>query len=156
MVPSLIPKRKLERAIVMNSIQFNMARLCGPMLAAAIIAVDGDAGAAFTLNACTFIPLLFVPCCFIQNISKSMRSETTSLWADIHEGLRFVWKNQGTRRLTIMGLIFVFLSAPLQGLLPVFAQKCALWWGRPFGVHAFSNRTGVDSECISALLHSLP
>ena len=39
----------------MNSIQFNMARLCGPMLAVAIIAVDGDA-VAFTLNACTFIP----------------------------------------------------------------------------------------------------
>ena len=55
MVPSLMPKRKLERAIVMNSIQFNMARLCGPMLAVAIIAVDGDA-VAFTLNACTFIP----------------------------------------------------------------------------------------------------
>ena len=52
-----------------------------------------------------------------------MRSETTSLWADIHEGLRFGWKNQGTRRLTIMGLIFMFLSAPLQGLLPVFAQS---------------------------------
>ena len=42
---------------------------------------------------------------------------------DIHEGLKFVWTNQGTRRLTIMGLIFMFLSAPLQGLLPVFAQS---------------------------------
>ena len=42
---------------------------------------------------------------------------------DIREGLRFVWKHPGTRRLTIMGLIFMFLSAPLQGLLPVFAQS---------------------------------
>lgn len=42
---------------------------------------------------------------------------------DIREGLKFVWKHHGTRRLTIMGLIFMFLSAPLQGLLPVFAQS---------------------------------
>ena len=84
-----------------------------------------------------------------------MRSETTSLKADIHERLRFVWKNQGMRRLTIMGLIFKFLSAPLP-TVACLCSKCALWWGKPFGVHAFSNRTGVDSECISALLHSLP
>ncbi len=35
-VPSLVPKGSLDSALAMNSIQFNMARLCGPMLAAAI------------------------------------------------------------------------------------------------------------------------
>lgn len=39
------------------------------------------------------------------------------------EGLNFVWTSQGTRRLTIMGLSFMFLAAPLQGLLPVFARS---------------------------------
>ena len=122
MVPSLIPRNELHRALALNSIQFNMARLCGPMLAAAIIGVAGVAG-AFTLNACTFLPLLFVLLFFIPNIPRPPRTETTSVREDIHEGLRFVWKHQGTRRLTIMGLIFMFLSAPLQGLLPVFAQS---------------------------------
>src|SRR4051812_33449977 len=37
MVPSLIPRAELDRAIALNSVQFNMARLCGPMLAAAVI-----------------------------------------------------------------------------------------------------------------------
>jgi MFS family permease len=122
MVPSLVPKDALDRALALNSIQFNMARLCGPMLAAAIIGVAGIAG-AFTLNACTFLPLLGVLLFFIPIIPKPPRTETTSMREDIREGLRFVWKNQGTRRLTIMGLIFMFLSAPLQGLLPVFAQS---------------------------------
>src|SRR4051812_4303571 len=36
-VPSLIPRAELDRAIALNSVQFNMARLCGPMLAAAVI-----------------------------------------------------------------------------------------------------------------------
>jgi MFS family permease len=33
-VPSLVPRAEMDRAIALNSVQFNMARLCGPMLAA--------------------------------------------------------------------------------------------------------------------------
>jgi MFS family permease len=122
MVPSLVPRAELHHALALNSIQFNMARLCGPMLAAAIIGVAGVA-AAFALNACTFLPLLIVLLLAIPNIPKPPRAETASMHEDIREGLKFVWKHHGTRRLTIMGLIFMFLSAPLQGLLPVFAQS---------------------------------
>src|SRR6266567_3470844 len=56
-VPSLVPRAELDRAIALNSVQFNMARLSGPMLAAALIGTLGVAG-AFTFNACTFLPLL--------------------------------------------------------------------------------------------------
>ncbi|HZL43407.1 MAG TPA: MFS transporter, partial [Verrucomicrobiae bacterium] len=53
-VPSLVPRAELHRALALNSVQFNMARLCGPMLAAALIGTVGVAG-AFTFNAFTFI-----------------------------------------------------------------------------------------------------
>src|SRR5260221_10660892 len=56
-VPSLVPKAELSSALALNSVQFNMARFCGPMLAAVIIGGIGVAG-AFALNALTFIPLL--------------------------------------------------------------------------------------------------
>ena len=56
-VPSLVPRAELGPALALNSVQFNMARLCGPMLAAALIGAIGVAG-AFTFNACTFLPLL--------------------------------------------------------------------------------------------------
>ena len=120
MVPSLVPRNELHRALALNSVQFNMARLCGPMLAAAVIATAGVAG-AFTLNACTFLPLLAVLWLILPHTPNPPRPRATSVRADITEGLRFVWRHRGTRRLTIMGLIFMFLSAPLQGLLPVFA-----------------------------------
>jgi MFS family permease len=42
-VPTLVPKEELHHALALNSIQFNMARLCGPMLAAAIIGLTGIA-----------------------------------------------------------------------------------------------------------------
>ncbi|MEY2429811.1 MAG: hypothetical protein QOJ40_2696 [Verrucomicrobiota bacterium] len=121
-VPSLVPRAELHRALALNSVQFNMARLCGPMLAAALIGAMGVAG-AFTFNACTFLPLLIALFVAIPSIPAPSRPKTASISDDIREGLKFVWTSPGTRRLTIMGLIFMFLAAPLQGLLPVFAQS---------------------------------
>ena len=121
-VPSLIPRAELDRALALNSVQFNMARLCGPMLAAAVIAVFGIAG-AFTFNTFTFIPLLIALFYAIPHSATPQKAKPTSISHDIREGLKFVWTHPGTRRLTIMSLIFMFLSAPVQGLLPVFAQS---------------------------------
>ena len=121
-VPSLVPRAELDRAIALNSVQFNMARLCGPMLAAGLIGAFGVAG-AFTFNACTFLPLLIALLVAIPKTPAPARLKSDSLYDDIREGLRFVWTSPGTRRLTIMGVMFMFLAAPLQGLLPVFAQS---------------------------------
>lgn len=121
-VPSLVPRAELDRAIALNSVQFNMARLCGPMLAAAVIATFGVAG-AFTFNAFTFIPLLIALFYAIPHSSAPPKAKPTSISHDIREGLKFVWMHPGTRRLTIMSVTFMFLSAPVQGLLPVFAQS---------------------------------
>src|SRR6266566_4219119 len=121
-VPSLVPRAELDRALALSSVQFNMARLCGPMLAAALIGIVGVAG-AFTFNACTFLPLLIALLVAIPSTPAPSRPKKASIYDDIHEGLKFVWTTPGTRRLTIMGVLFMFLAAPLQGLLPVFAQS---------------------------------
>jgi MFS family permease len=118
----LVPRSELDRALALNSVQFNMARLCGPMLAAGLIAVVGVVG-AFTFNALTFVPLLGALFVAMPDGHPVARKERNSIWLELHEGLHFVWTHPGTRRLTLMSLIFMFLSAPLQGLLPVFAQS---------------------------------
>ena len=132
-VPSLVPRDELQKAIALNSVQFNTARLCGPMLAAAIIGVAGIAG-AFTFNSLTFLPLLVVLLFFIPSIPRPVEARKLSLGQEIREGLNFVWNNPGTKRLSIMGLVFMFLSAPLQGLLPVFAQTVLKGGPQLFGM----------------------
>src|SRR5215471_7703497 len=121
-IPSLVPRSELGRATALNSIQLNLARLCGPMIAAAVIGAFGVAG-AFAFNTLTFLPLLAGLLAAIPNTPTSSRPSTTSMYDDIREGLKFVWTNPGTRGLTMMSLSFMFLGAPLQGLLPVFAQN---------------------------------
>jgi len=152
-VPSLIPRAELDRAIALNSVQFNMARLCGPTLAAGVIAAVGIAG-AFTFNAFTFIPLLVALMVAIPRSAAQTPARATSISHDIREGLRFVWTHPGTRRLTIMGLIFMFLSAPVQGLLPVFAQSVLKGGPGLFGL--MLSAIGLGSILGAFALSSIP
>src|SRR5664280_655472 len=152
-VPSLVPRAELGSALALNSVQFNMARLCGPMLAAALIGTIGMAG-AFTFNACTFLPLLIALLLAIPNAPTPSRSNSGSIYDDIREGLKFVWTSPGTRRLTIMGMIFMFLAAPLQGLLPVFAQSVLKGGPGLFGL--MLSAIGLGSILGAFLLSCIP
>ena len=152
-VPSLVPRAELSPALALNSVQFNMARLCGPMLAAALIGAFGVAG-AFTFNACTFLPLLVALLFAIPNAPAPSRPKTVSIYDDIREGLKFVWTSPGTRRLTIMGMIFMFLAAPLQGLLPVFAQSVLKGGPGLFGL--MLSAIGLGSILGAFLLSCIP
>ncbi len=151
--PSLVPRDELDRALALNSVQFNMARLCGPMLAAVLIGIVGVVG-AFTFNALTFLPLLFALITAIPIAALPAKDKPTSITHDIREGLKFVWTHPGTRRLTIMSLIFMFLSAPLQGLLPVFAQSVLHGGPALFGL--MLSAIGLGSICGAFILSSLP
>jgi len=152
-VPSLVPRAELGGALALNSVQFNMARLCGPMLAAALIGTIGVAG-AFTFNACTFLPLLIALLVAIPGTPAPSRPKTASIYADIREGLKFVWTTTGTRRLTIMGMVFMFLAAPLQGLLPVFAQRVLKGGPTLFGL--MLSAIGLGSILGAFLLSCIP
>ena len=152
-VPSLVPRAELDRALALSSVQFNMARLCGPMLVAVLIGAIGIAG-AFTFNACTFLPLLIALLLAIPSTPAPSRPKTVSIYADIREGLKFVWTSPGTRRLTIMGVIFMFLAAPLQGLLPVFAQSVLKGGPTLFGL--MLSAIGLGSILGAFLLPCIP
>jgi MFS family permease len=152
-VPNLVPRSELGRALALNSIQFNMARLCGPMIAAAIIGAFGIAG-AFTFNAITFLPLLAALFVAIPDTPTPPHPQTASLYGDIRDGLNYVWTNRGTRRLTIMSLCFMFLGAPLQGLLPVFAQSVLKGGPTLFGLMLAA--IGLGSILGSFLLSVIP
>lgn len=58
-VPALVERPDLDRAITLNSMTFNVARGVGPVAAGAVVAAFGAAW-AFGINVVTFVPLLVV------------------------------------------------------------------------------------------------
>jgi predicted MFS family arabinose efflux permease len=108
----------------------------------------------FTFNAVTFIPLLIALFIAIPHSAVPPKTTPTSISHDIREALKFVWTHPGTRRLTIMSLIFMFLTAPVQGLLPVFAQS--VLHGGP-GLFGFMlTAIGLGSIIGAFVLSSIP
>src|SRR5437870_2617742 len=58
-VPSLVPPEAMVNAIALNSAQFSLARVIGPAIAGAIIAVSGSGAAiVFSVNAVSFLTVI--------------------------------------------------------------------------------------------------
>jgi MFS family permease len=120
-VPQLVPREELQFATAANSMQFNLARLVGPVIAGFVISMAG-VKLAFAINAATFIPVLIALTC-LPDIPRPASSGHQNLFHEMTAGVRFVLKDRGARQLAIMSMIFTFLSAPLQGLLAIIAHQ---------------------------------
>lgn len=115
---SLVPKADLESAIALNSLQYNLARLTGPILAGLLIAAWGNT-VAFTLNAFSFLGVIWAvrqAQTFDAVLKPRIEKQTfSSVW-------RWVWHHKGAKQIIIAMAFFATLSAPLQGLMPFFAS----------------------------------
>lgn len=120
-VPRLVPRAELPDAIAANSAQFNLARLIGPFAAGVVIAQFGIA-AAFAVNAVTFIPVLYALSRLPAREPRAPVAHRPRL-RDLGSGLGIVARHPGLRRLSLMLVFFMFLAAPLQGLLAVYVQE---------------------------------
>src|SRR5437763_1911494 len=88
MVVDLLDDReRLPNAIAMNSLQFNLSRALGPVIAGITLAAWGSFW-CFLFNAISFLPLIFV----LGRITKRQKppQPTAKLWALMAEGFAFV------------------------------------------------------------------
>ncbi len=118
LVPMLVPRDQMHKAISLKSLSWQTATIVGPWLGGLIIAVANPAAAFFTsatLLACG-IALIFL----IKTPSTPARQHGTS-WQQIKEGLAYTYSNK-----LVFGAISLDLFAVLLGgataLLPAFAS----------------------------------
>jgi MFS family permease len=119
LIPTLVGKKHLPNAIALNSIQFNLAQVIGPIVAGAALAAFGMV-ACFGLNAISFV-FVIAAILALRDVHVPPRA-TESMLAQFRGGLRFV---QGSSNfITVMGLGFfvAFLGAPLLTFLPVITR----------------------------------
>lgn len=127
LIPALVPKRDLPNAIALNSIQFNLGRIVGPMVAGTTLAVLGrmlgqSTGSAicFGLNGLSFLAV-------IVGLRMIRGGETTpgprqELWHELRGGLHYVWIHPSLLTLTALAFLGTFLGVPLMTFLPVMAR----------------------------------
>jgi MFS family permease len=119
LIPSLVKKQDLPNAIALNSIQFNLARVFGPLLAGVTLAAWGGA-ACFGLNGLSF--LVVIVALMSLTIKHIPRTEKTSMMHELGGGLRYAKGQPAIIALTVVASLTTFLGLPLLTLLPIFAR----------------------------------
>jgi predicted MFS family arabinose efflux permease len=114
----LVKREDVPNAIALNSIQFNLARVFGPVLAG--VALAWGAAICFFLNGVSYIAVIIS----LYLIHATFRPEKTrdSIMAGMRHGFSYV-KSQGSLwQLSVLGFISTFCGIPLLTLLPIFAK----------------------------------
>lgn len=117
-VPALVERDDLDRAIALNSMTFNIARGIGPIAAGTVVAAFG-AQWAFGINALTFLPLLVV--LVVLRPRGEVRPDPDGDGA-VLEGLR--WMRPRRSVLAVVGatLVVGWTSDPFSTLMPALAD----------------------------------
>lgn len=116
---SVVPPAQIPNAVALNSLQFNLSRMIGPVIAGLLLARGGTL-ACFVVNVLSFVAVI-VAIWRIDLPPPPAPAERESLARSLRTGLRFVWENPRLRLLTSLAAAASFLGFPLITYLPVIA-----------------------------------
>jgi MFS family permease len=119
LLPSLVDKKDMPNAIAFNSIQFNLSRMIGPLVAGAALAAFGMV-ACFGLNGLSFLAV--IAAILALRIDYIPTPRTTRISQELKLGFDFVRDHPALIGLATLGFATTFLGNPLLTFLPLFAQ----------------------------------
>jgi MFS family permease len=121
-VSTLVPNGVIGNAVALNSAQFNLSRILGPVAAGVAIAAGGQA-LAFWVNALALAIVAVV----LWRLPLAMSSAATtraeaSMWSNLLDGLRYVRSDRTVLVLLILAAVPGLLMLNYLPLLPVYAR----------------------------------
>jgi MFS family permease len=117
---SLVPPREIQSAVALNSLQFNLSRAIGPVIAGLLLARAGT-GWCFAVNAASFAAVILALARIELPQPESARGE--GLRESLAAGLRHVRDSRTLSRLTLLAGLTSLLAFPLITYLPVIADE---------------------------------
>lgn len=119
--PDLVDKQELPAALVLNGVEFNLARVVGPGLAGLIVSVLG-VGVTFALNTFSFLGVILVVAKWKRPKLKS-EVPVENFLGGIAAAVRYVRYSPGIRTLLMRSAILIFFTSSFWALLPTAAKK---------------------------------
>jgi predicted MFS family arabinose efflux permease len=120
LIPTLVEKKDITNAIALNSIQFNVARVIGPMLGGVALAKVG-ATWCFGLNGISYLAVIGTLLAIKPRFTP-VKSDT-SVIQSMKEGIDFIREREGMVSLVVLAFLLTLLSYPLITFLPVMASS---------------------------------
>lgn len=120
----LVGREDLANAIALNSSQFQLSRVVGPVFAGLGFKFFGLIG-CFYLNGLSFVAVVVaLRMVHFEEATKYVHSvkDRRALWRDLVDGLRYVRNRPRVSSLLAMSAITSLFGAPYITLIPVFAR----------------------------------
>jgi MFS family permease len=129
LIPSLVDKKDLPNAVALNSIQFNIARVLGPLLFAATLSIAGTWGfgdqqgmsVCFALNAVSFLVVIYA--LMSLRVKHIPQVTTHSMRDELRGGLSYVRHHPQLVALIVLAATTTFLGFAVLTFLPLFTQR---------------------------------
>jgi MFS family permease len=121
LLPSLVPRRDLPNAIALNSTQFNLSRILGPVGGTAILVSLGMA-ACFFLNGLSFFLVVIALLMIKAPVPLPQVGPRRNIMTDLRQGLSYVRQQRLMLTLMVLVVISMALAMPIVTFLPTFAK----------------------------------
>jgi MFS family permease len=129
LIPSLVDKKDLPNAVALNSIQFNVARVLGPLLFAGTLDAFRTWGynepqamnACFLLNSLSF--LVVINTLMALRVKHIPPAATRGMRDELRGGLSYVKAHGTLVALIVLAAATTFLGFALLTFLPLFARS---------------------------------
>jgi MFS family permease len=129
LIPSLVDKKDLPNAVALNSIQFNVARVIGPLLFGVSLAAFRRYGysepqamnACFLLNSLSF--LVVINTLMMLRVKHIPPVSTQGVRDELKGGIKYVRGHANLGALIVLAAMTTFLGFALLTFLPIFAEK---------------------------------
>jgi len=129
LIPSLVEKKDLPNAVALNSIQFNIARVLGPLLFGASLTAFAAWGysepqamnACFLLNSLSFLVVIYT--LSVLHVKHIPQTTTESMSTQLKGGLSYVKSHGSMVALIILAAVTTFLGFAVLTFLPIFASQ---------------------------------
>ncbi|MGC2185543.1 MAG: MFS transporter [Terriglobales bacterium] len=114
-------KQDLGNAIALNSSMVNLARLVGPSLAGAVIAVSGE-GACFLIDGISYIAVI-ASLLAMRLAAAPPKPTVDSMLSQLKEGWAYVSGFAPVRTILLLFAMVSLMGWPFTVLMPIFAGK---------------------------------
>lgn len=122
-LPELVSKEDLPSASALNGIEFNFARAIGPALAGVVIAAAG-VGAAFAVNAASFLGVVFVIARW-KRLPRKRTAPPETFSGATAAAIRYVRYSPALRTVILRAGTVMFFASGLLALLPAVAHEAS-------------------------------
>ncbi|MCC7415756.1 MAG: MFS transporter [Acidobacteria bacterium] len=155
LIPTLVDKRDLPNAVALNSIQFNVARLLGPLMFGGVVAIFIHYGydepqamnLCFLLNALSFV--VVINTLMMLRVKHIPSGAGKSVRDELKSGLSYVKHHDNLGALIVLAAATTFLGFAVMNFLPIFAKQI---FGEGAATFSFLVASSAAGAIVGALI----